>query len=311
MRHRPLGDTGMQVSEIGFGAASYWGLRRFDERKAVGLVHAALDAGVTFFDTGAAYSRGEAEPRLGRALKGRLRDDLVVATKAGTRFADGRIVRDFSPGAISRSVEASLERLGLERLPLLQLHGPAIAEFTDELLSALERLRTRGLVRAFGVNSFDPAVIDHVIGLPAFDVVMVDYNVMRPEREPLIARAAGAGKGVLAGMALAMGHPGRQTLKLRGPQDVWYALRALKNHRGDIGRGARFAFLAETPGMTGAQAALAYVLANPHVACAVTGTTRLAHLQANVAASGLALPEDVMARVRAVQAGGPGESLAG
>lgn len=302
MRHRPLGVTGMQVSEIGFGAASYWGLRRFDERKALGLVHAALDAGVTFFDTGAAYSRGEAEPRLGRALRGRLRDDLVIATKAGTRHAGGRTLRDFSPAAVTASAEASLRRLGLERLSLLQLHGPAAAELDDDLLGALERLRERGLVRAFGVNSFDPAVIDHVTGLATFDAVMVDYNVMRPEREGLIARAAAAGKGVLAGMALAMGHPSRQTLRLRGPQDVWYALRALKNHRADIARGARFAFLDETPGMTGAQAALAYVLANPHVACAVTGTTRLEHLRANAAASGLQLPEAVMARIRAAQA---------
>lgn len=302
MRHRPLGVTGMQVSEIGFGAASYWGLRRFDERKALGLVHAALDAGVTFFDTGAAYSRGEAEPRLGRALKGRLRDDLVIATKAGTRHAGGRTVRDFSPAAVTASAEASLRRLGLERLALLQLHGPAAAELDDDLLGALERLRERGVVRAFGVNSFDPAVIDHVIGLATFDVVMVDYNVMRPEREALIARAAAVGKGVLAGMALAMGHPNRQTLRLRGVQDVWYALRALKNHRADIARGARFAFLDETPGMTGAQAALAYVLANPHVACAVTGTTRLEHLLANAGASGLQLPEAMMARIRAAQA---------
>ncbi|WP_374570427.1 aldo/keto reductase [Phenylobacterium sp.] len=303
MRYRPLGATGLAVSEIGFGAASYWGLRRFDEARALSLVHAALDGGITFFDTGAAYSRGEAEPRLGRALKGRATDDLVVATKAGTRHAGGRTVRDFSPAAVVASAEASLKRLGLERLALLQLHGPAAVELTDDLLEALERLRERGLVRAFGVNSFDPAVIEHVIGLPTFDAVMIDYNVLRPEREPLIARAAAAGKGVLAGMALAMGHPGRQALRLRGPQDVWYALRALKNHRADIGRGARFSFLEQTPGMTGAQAALAFVLANPHVACAVTGTTRLAHLEANMAASGLVLPDEVMARVRQVQAG--------
>jgi aryl-alcohol dehydrogenase-like predicted oxidoreductase len=134
--------------------------------------------------------------------------------------------------------------------------------------------------------------------------VMVDYNVLRPERGPLIARAAAAGKGVLAGMPLAMGHVNRQVLKLRGPQDLWYAARGLLRHRAEVVKGAWFGFLAAAPGMTGAQAALAYVLADPGVACVVTGTTRLAHLQDNVAASGMALPPAVMARIRSAQAAG-------
>jgi aryl-alcohol dehydrogenase-like predicted oxidoreductase len=299
MRYRPLGATGLEVSEIGFGAASYWGKPAFDERAAQALVHAAIDGGVTFFDTGASYSAGEAEPRLGRALKGRDAARLVVATKAGTFHAGGgRVGRNFSAQAVTASVEASLRNLGLESLPLLQLHGPAVAELTDELRGALAGLKARGLIRALGVNSFDPAVIDHVIGLPDFDVVMVDYNVLRPEREPLIARAAAAGKGVLAGMALAMGHTGLQVAKLRGMQDIWYAARGLVRHRAEVVKGARFGFLNQVDGMTGAQAALAYVLANPHVACAVIGTTRLAHLHENLASSGLTLPAAVTARIR-------------
>jgi len=302
MLYRPLGATGLTVSEIGFGCASFWGKPVFDEGQALRLVHAALDQGVTFFDTGASYARGEAEPRLGRALRGRSHDGLVIATKAGTRHAGGgRIVRDVSPAAIVASAEASLKRLGLETLPLLQLHGPAIPELNDDLAAALRALQARGLVRALGVNSFDPTVIDHVLGLDLFDVVMIDYNVLRPEREPLIARAAARGKGVLAGMALAMGHAGGQVLKLRGLQDLWYAARGLARHRGEVAAGARFGFLSATPGMSGAQASLAYVLANPDVACAVVGTTRLGHLDENIAASGLALGADVLARIRRAQ----------
>jgi len=302
MQHRPLGRTGLTVSEIGLGCASYWGRPGFPEREAVGLVHEALDHGVTFFDTGASYSHGEAEPRLGRALKGRALDGVVVATKAGTfHGGGGRIARDFSPAGVAASVERSLKNLGLETIGLLQLHGPAAEELTDELLGVLGGLRDRGLVRALGLNSFDPAVVDRAIDLPAFDVVMVDYNVLRPEREPLIARAAAAGKGVLAGMPLAMGHTGGQVLKLRRARDVWYALRALKSHRAEVARGARFGFLGHIPGMTGAQAALAYVLANPNVACAVAGTTRRGHLLDNIAASGMALPQAVTARIRAAQ----------
>ena len=301
MQYRPLGKTGLIVSEIGLGCASWWGQKAFNERQAVGLVHAALDNGVTFFDTGAAYSGGEAEPRLGRALKGRNLDGVVVATKAGTRHDGRRVIRDFSLKGVETSVERSLSNLGLETLPLLQLHGPAAGELDDKMLTMLEGLKRRGLVQALGVNSFDPALIDHVIGLPVFDVVMVDYNVLRPERAPLIARAAAQGKGVLAGMALAMGHANRQVLRLRAPRDVWYALRALKNHRADIAKGARFGFLSQIPGMSGSQAALAYVLADPNVACAVVGTTRLAHLMDNIGASGTKLSRETLDRIGQAQ----------
>lgn len=305
MLYRPLGRTGLQVSEIGYGCASWWGKPAFPEATALGLVHAAIDLGVTLFDTGASYSAGEAEPRLGRALKGRDASRLVIATKAGTLHAGGgRIGRDFSPAAVAASAERSLRNLGLDVLPLLQLHGPAVSELTDELLAALVDLKARGLVRALGVNSFDPAVIEHVIGLSPFDSVMVDYNVLRPEREPLIARAAAAGKGVLAGMALAMGHTGLKVAKIRGPQDLWYAARGLVRHRDEVRRGARFAFLHRQQGVTGSQAALAYVLANPDVSSAVIGTTRPSHLRENAAASGMALAPALMARIRKVQEGG-------
>jgi aryl-alcohol dehydrogenase-like predicted oxidoreductase len=300
MLYRPLGRTGLTVSEVGLGCAGWWGRPAFPEREALGLVHRAIDVGVTLFDTGASYSAGQAEPRLGRALADRDPGKLVVATKAGTYHAGGgRIARDVSAAAVVASAERSLRNLGLEVLPLLQLHGPAVHELTDELLAALEGLKARGLVRALGVNSFDPAVIEHVLALAAFDVVMIDYNVTRTDREPLIARAAAAGKGVLAGMPLAMGHTGLKVANIRGPQDIWYAARGLVRHRREVREGARFAFLHRLPEMTGSQAALAYVLGNAQVSAAVIGTTRIAHLEEDVAASGLALDPAVSARIRA------------
>lgn len=303
MRYRSLGTTGLQVSELGLGCASYWGKPRFPEAQALGLVHRAIDWGVTLFDTGASYSAGEAEPRLGRALKGRDTSGLVIATKAGTFHAGGgRIGRDFSPAAIVASAEASARNLGLAALPLLQLHGPALAEFTDELRAALTALKARGLVRALGVNSFDPAVIAHAIGMAEIDVVMVDFNVLRPERVPLIAAAAAAGKGVLAGMPLAMGHTAPLASRLRGPQDLWYLARGLARHRAEMARGARFRFLHRQGGITGAQALLAHVLAQPGVSAAVFGATRLAHLEENLAASGMSLSPDLRARIAVAQA---------
>jgi aryl-alcohol dehydrogenase-like predicted oxidoreductase len=306
MRYRSLGRTGLTVSEIGFGAASWWGMRQFSEADAQRLVAAAIDGGVTLFDTGAAYSGGEAEPRLGRALRGRDTTGLVVSSKAGTYFADGRVKRDFSPSAVTASAERSLQNLGLDVLPLLHLHGPSTAELDEPLLSALRALKARGLVRALGVTSFDPAVIEHAIGLSDIDVVMVDVNVLRPERGPLVARAAAAGKGVLAGMPLAMGHLGVRLHKVRGLRDLWYAARALARRRGEVVRGARFGFLNHLPEMSAAQAALAYVLADPHISAAVVGTTRLAHLTENLKASGLTLRPQVLDRIRETQRRLPG-----
>ena len=98
-----------------------------------------------------------------------------------------------------------------------------------------------------------------------------------------------------------MGHANRQVLRLRAPRDIWYALRALKNHRADVAKGGRFGFLADTPGRTASQAALAYVLADPNVSCAVVGTTRMNHLTENMAASGRSLPSDVLDRVKQAQ----------
>ncbi len=301
MRYRQLGLTGLSISEIGFGAASWWGKRQFSEAAAHRLVHAALDGGVTFFDTGASYSGGHAEPRLGRALEGRDLSNVVVATKAGTFAAGGRIARDFSAAAIVLSVERSLDHLGLDALPLLQLHGPAGSELTDDLRTALSNLKSRGLVRSLGVNSFDPSVIELVIAMPDFDAIMIDYNVLRPEREPLIAKAAAAGKGVLAGMPLAMGHVSPRILNLRAPRDLWYAARGLLRHRREVLAATRFGFLNHVAGMSGSQAALAYVLENPGVSCAVMGTTRLAHLSDNLRASGLKLPPSTLAEIRRSQ----------
>jgi len=301
MQQRPLGRTGLPVSAIGFGAASFWGHPAFPEAEALRLIHRALDLGVTLFDTGPAYSRGQAEGRLGRALAGRDVSGLVLATKAGTRFEAGRVRRDMSLTAIEASLQESRRRLGLETLPLVHLHGPAVQELTPDFLGGLQRLRQSGLFRHLGVNSFDPAVIEAALALPEIDTVMVDINVLRPERVALAARAAAAGKGVLAGMPLAMGHTAPKTWANLRLRDAWYLARALKNHRADMAAGRRFRFLHGRSDITGAQASLAWVLGVEGVSAAVVGTTRLGHLEDCAAAPGLSLPPDLAKAIAQAQ----------
>ena len=130
---------------------------------------------------------------------------------------------------------------------------------------------------------------------------MVDINVLRPERVALAARAAAAGKGVLAGMPLAMGHTAPKTWRNLRLRDAWYLARALKNHRADRAAGRRFRFLHGRSDITGAQAALAWVLGIDGVSAALVGTTRLAHLEDCAGASGLALPADLAKAIAEVQ----------
>jgi len=303
MHTRTLGRTELKISEIGLGCASFWGHTLFDETEAVRLVHEAAAQGVTFFDTGASYSGGNAEPRLGRALAAMSsKNDLIISTKAGTRIGRmGRLYKDFSPAWITQSVENSLGRLGLESLPLLHLHGPKICHLTDALLKTLEQLRAAGKVRHFSVNSFDEPVIEHLLTLPIFEAVMIDYNILRPEREPLLEKLAANGMGILAGMAMAGRYYSPSLFKVRLVRDAWYLLRALKNHRTDIMRGRAFHFIENEPSFTGGQIALGFVLANPLVSCAVFGTTRLANLKEALAVCDTPLPADLLARLRAAQ----------
>ncbi len=299
MLYRRLGRTGLRVSEIGLGCASYWGKRIFNETEAVRLVHMAAQHGVTFFDTGPSYSGGNAEPRLGRALAGlQCKNDLVVATKVGTRLAArGRAYKDWSSAAVRTSVEDSLRRLTLDAIPLLQLHGPQISDLTDDLLGNLERLKEEGKFRYLSVNSFDINVIAHVMTLTNFDAVMIDYNILRPQRTAIIEELGKRGFGILAGHALAGGLYGRPFYGNGSIRDLWYAARAWKNHRADLARSRSFHFLNEQEGWTAGEIALAWVLANPAISCAVFGTTRQPHLLSCLHASGRTLSAGLLTRI--------------
>lgn len=303
MRMRPFGRTGAVVSELGFGCASFWGRAMFPEAQAVALVHQALELGITFFDTGGSYGGGVAETRLGLALRGRDAGKLLIATKAGPEKIGGRVVRDYSPDAIEASLARSRQRLGLDTIPLFQLHGPEIGDMTDALFERLWQLRARGWYRWLGLNSFDHEPLAWAIGSGRFDSVMLDYNVLRPGRAELIGAAAERGMATIAGMPLAMGHVDRQAFKLRRMSDLWYLARGLAypRHRADLRAGLNYGFLREIEGWSAAQAALAWVLANPQASVAVVGTTRPEHLSELAAVPGRTLPEPVMERIAETQ----------
>jgi aryl-alcohol dehydrogenase-like predicted oxidoreductase len=296
MRYRLLGKTGIAVSEIGLGCASYWGKASFSESTAIEIVRVAVANGVTLFDTGHSYSGGNAEVRLGRAIRSVRHDSaLVVSTKAGTRIADsGRLYKDFSPEWIRKSCRLSLQNLGMESLGLFQLHGPAIGDLRSELIDELCLLKSEGLVRAIGVNSFDRNVLEHVLKTKAFDFVMLDYNILTRRQEDLIDRLYDGSIGVIAGSALANSLFSNRILKITSHRDLWYFARAVVNFREKFKNGFAYRFINQCEAMTGPQVAMAYVLANNKVSAGVFGTTSIDHLLENIVASDLVIPDQLM-----------------
>jgi len=296
---RPAGQTGIELSALGYGCSAFWAKSYFDEAAAIRLVHEAHGQGVTYFDTGASYGNGEAERRLGRALKEMSASDVVISTKAGTVVGDNGLYKDFSAENMKRSLEGSLARLQLEQVDILYLHGPQVPDLTDELIASLLGFKTAGLVRAIGVNSFDNDVLEYCLELP-LDGVMLEYNILNQASLDVANALYGSGKFVVCGTPIAQAVFSNNLFRLTSLSRVWYLLRTLKNHRAAMLKGRKFSFLNDDDRYTAAQLALAFVLRQPCFSSAVFGTTRIEHLLDNIKAASMELPEDILARIEVV-----------
>jgi aryl-alcohol dehydrogenase-like predicted oxidoreductase len=215
MPHRPLGRTGLVVPALGFGAFKIGrnegikydrGYELPDDSSAALVLETALDLGLTLIDTAPAY--GLSEARIGRHLAHR-RGEFVLVTKVGEQFdpSGGAAISryDFTPAAIVRSAEQSVERLG-GPVDLLLVHADArdAALATDvEIVQAMERLRSRGVARHIGFSG--KSAEGNRAALPWAEVVMVEYHADDRSAEPLLAECAARGVGVLVKKALASG----------------------------------------------------------------------------------------------------------
>lgn len=168
MQHRLLGNTGITASAVGFGvwtvATTMWGIT--DDAFGIGLLRRALELGVTCYDTADVYGDGKGETMLAEAFAGR-RDEIVIMTKFGYDFYNhpglqpGQRERphDWSPAFVRRACEASLKRLGTDRIDLYQLHNPRMdALQNDALFATLEALKAEGKIRAYGA-ALGPALM--------------------------------------------------------------------------------------------------------------------------------------------------------
>ena len=317
MRNRELGRTGRQVSIVGLGCwqlGGDWG--HVDEADAMGVLHAAVDAGVTFFDTADVYGDGRSEILIGRLLAERSDAALTVATKIGRR-ADPHVPDAFTLDSFRKWADRSRVNLGVEVLDLVQLHCPPTPVFSDDrVFDALDTLVQEDRIAAYGVSVETCEEALTAISRPHVATVQLILNVFR--RKPLervLPVALEAGVGVIARVPLASGllsgtydesttfAPGdHRTYNRQGEAfDVGETFSGVPF---EIGVRAARSVAAYGVGVPTAQLALRWILDQPGVSTVIPGARNASQVKGNAAAAELEpLAADVLDALRAIYDG--------
>ncbi len=292
MIYRPLGNTGLNVSIVGFGASplgNEFGLA--DPGEGTRAVHHAIDLGINYFDVAPYYGRTLAETRLGQALAGR-RQEVILATKVG-RY-DARIF-DFSAGRVTRSVHESLDRLQTGYLDVIQVHDVEYAsqdQIVHETLPALYKLRDAGLVRFVGITGYPLRILRDVARAVEVDTILsyCRYNLMDTALdEVLVPLARERGTGLINASPLHM-----RVLTEKGAPEWHPAPRRVV----EVGREA--AALCRSRGVDVADLALQFVLQHEGLATTLVGMSKVEHVDSNVRSVGLVPDPELLAEVRAL-----------
>lgn len=317
IEQRPLGRTGMSVSEIGFGAGDTSGLitkgTRAERERGV---RRALDLGITFFDTAAFYGLGASERNLGQALRG-VAEDVVVATKVGAPSAEGGDIG----GALIRAAEESLQRLGREAVDLLQLHpgiwpGPPpnaldLADVLEGVAPAFERLKASGKTRAIGFSANgDPSCLRAIIDSGVFDTVQIFISLLNPSAayevpatfpghhfQGIAVAARDAGLGILAirtlGGGALSGTSDRHVYATSTPRGLFTGA----TYEDDLARSEQ---LARDADLTLPEDAIRFALTVDGVSTAIVGFSSVDQIEQAAAAAALGpLPPKTISRLAA------------
>jgi aryl-alcohol dehydrogenase-like predicted oxidoreductase len=309
LRTSPLGSTGLQITRVGFGAWAIggggergWGPQADDE--SIAAIHRALELGVNWIDTAAAYGFGRSERVVGQALAA-VEERPYVFTKAsllddGTRHIRHVLKRD----SILREAEASLQRLGVDAIDLYQIHWPIPDQDIEEGWAAMAELKERGLVRHIGVSNFSADQLRRIQSIAPVETIQPPYSLIdRAAEAEILPHAQRDGIGVIVyspmGSGLLTGAMTRERIATL-PADDWrsrdvrFAEPQISEH---LALAARLRAVADRHGVTPGAVAVAWTLRNPAVDGAITGFRRPAQVDPVLAAADLELTAQDMAEI--------------
>jgi L-galactose dehydrogenase len=294
MNYRKLGQTGMEVSVLGFGASSLGAVfHNVTLDECVETVHAALDGGINFIDVSPAYGGTRAELNLGRALEGVARDSYHLATKIGS-YSEARGDYDYSRSSTERSVEHSLVRLGVDYLDLIQCHDVEFADhdqIVNETLPTLQRLKEQGLVRHIGITGLplgvfrsildrtEPGIVETILSFCHYelnDTSLAETIPYLKDKGVGIINASPTGMGLLTGRGAPEWHPASLAIQ----DGCRKAVRHCQSKGEDI-----------------VKLAVQFCLANPDLATTLVGTANPANIRDNIAYASEPLNEELLAEV--------------
>ncbi len=270
---RPLGNTGMQVTQLGYGSMGLrgpnsWGVRVVDDDDSDRFLNLVLDSGINFIDTAPDY--GVSEERIGRAIGSR-RSEYYLATKCGCDYIQHEdhieVIHTWTRDVLQRNIETSLDRLKTDSIDLLQFHGGDAETLEREgLIQMLVDFRSQGLIGHLGSSSSLPH-LPGMIALGVFETFQIPYSCLAPGHHDWITRAAETGAGIIIRGGIAHGGPDAE-IDRPALNDAWKA-----------------AALDEvlTDGMSRAELILRYTLSHPDCQTTIVGTCSEMHLAENLA----------------------------
>ena len=299
MKLRQLGASGLTVSAVGLGCMGMsQGYGPGDEEESIRTLHRALDIGVTFFDTAAAYGIGANERLVGRAIRDR-RHEVVLATKCGIlRGAQPMaIIVDGSPKHIRESCDASLQRLGVEAIDLFYLHRVDPNTPIEESVGAMSELVQAGKVRHLGLSEAAPATIRRAHRVHPIAALQSEYSLWFRDVETSVlpvCRELGIGfvpfsplgRGFLSGLVTRTDDLAADDLRIQLPR---FQGENLQRNLRLVEAAER---IARRKGCLTSQLALAWLLAKGPDIVPIPGTKRRAYLESNAAATDLTLADD-------------------
>ena len=302
MNYRKLGQTGLNVSEIGLGAfpiSGMWiqpdgaslGWTGANDQESIALIHRCEDLGINLIDSAEGYGNGHSEEMVGKALKGR-REKWIVATKVQPNLGidpdqpDDAAVRQ----RLVEACEQSLERMQIEAIDVYQLHAIPHDWAMPAVMETLAQLRAAGKVRWYGISTNDREAIFKLRTLGPIHVLQIGYNLLERSADELLHWARKEDIGTLIRVPLAKGmlsgkYFGQGAEKI-SQEDVRYE-RFNRPESVDAWKKLPLLSFLQTPGRTLVQAALRFVLDHPDASCVIAGAKTRQQVEDNAAAAGM------------------------